>query len=59
MVTEIKVLKVYVTSDDRDKHLPFLKECSKGNHHLELVRNGYICCQHLGISTKSFIEVNV
>jgi hypothetical protein len=27
-VAELKILKVVVTSDDRDEHLPFLRECS-------------------------------
>jgi hypothetical protein len=31
-VAEDQILKRVVTSDNRDHHLPFLRECSKGNH---------------------------
>ena len=58
-VTENEILKSVVASNDRDQHLPFLRVCSKGNHCLELRRDGNIGSLHLGISTKDFVKVNV
>ena len=58
-VTEDQILKRVVTSDDRDQHLPFLRECSKGDHCLELRRDSNIGSLHACISTKDFVKVNL
>jgi hypothetical protein len=58
-IAELKILKVIVTSDNRDEHLPFLRECSQGNHHLELRGDCNTCSLHATIGHKGFVEVDV
>jgi hypothetical protein len=56
---QAQVRHLIVASDDRDEHLPFLWECSKGDHCLELMGNLYICSGHPGKSHKHLVEINI
>jgi hypothetical protein len=56
---EVEVNHLNVASDDGDEHLPFLRECSQGNHGLELRRDFNICSLHTRKHTKHLIEVDV
>src|SRR6266853_1100753 len=40
-----------------DKHLPFLRESSKSNHHLKLRRDGDISSAHVPKGSKELVEV--
>ncbi len=53
-----EIFKVYVSSDNGGKHLPFLRESGEGNHRLELVRNFYLGSVHVPIGSKDFVKVD-
>jgi hypothetical protein len=58
-VAEFKVLKVIVTSDDSDEHLPSLRECSQGDHHLELRGDCNAHSLHAAVGHKGLVKVGV
>jgi len=56
---KVKVGHLNVASDDGDEHLPFVRECSQGNHGLELRRDFDICSFHPSEHAKHLIEIDV
>jgi hypothetical protein len=58
-IAKLKILKVIVASDDRDEHLPFLRECGQGDHRLELRGDCNTCSLYVAVGCKGLVKVGV
>jgi hypothetical protein len=58
-IAKLKIFKVVIASDDSDEHLPSLRECGQGNHHLELRGDCNARSLHAAVSHKGLVEVGI
>jgi hypothetical protein len=56
-ISQGKIIQLSVPSDDGYKHLPFLREGSKGYHSLELCRDPNVCSTHASIGSSNTLKV--